>query len=42
MKEMWARELKKLGRWQEYKFGSVMPCAQRHLMVGSLHLKMRT
>ena len=33
MKEMWARELKKLGRWQEYKFGIVMPCAQRNLMI---------
>ena len=42
MKEMWAGELKKLGRWQDYKFGIVMPCAQRNLMVGSLHLSMRT
>ena len=35
MKEMWAGELKKLGRWQGYTFGIVMPCAQRNLMVGS-------
>jgi len=33
MREIWARELKKLGRWQKYTFGIVMPCAQRNLMV---------
>ena len=36
LKEMWASELKKLGRWQNYTHGIVMPCAQRNLMVGSL------
>ena len=33
MKDMWAQELKKLGRWQGYTFGIVMPCAQRNLMI---------
>ena len=33
MKEMWAGELKKLGRWQGYTYGIVMPCAQRNLMI---------